>query len=100
MDITTFSECFLKQDDMVTRQIAGETIVVPIRRKIEDVDFIFTLNETGTMIWNLLDGRTSIAQIGEAVSAAYDVSGEEALRDAVDFLHSLKAEGLIKGRTE
>jgi hypothetical protein len=89
-------KCFLKEDEVVTRQIAGETIIVPIRRKVGDVDSIFTLNELGTMIWNLLDGRTSVTRIVEAVSTAYDVSPDEATKDTIDFLNSLNSEGLIQ----
>jgi hypothetical protein len=96
MNTKSLSKCFFKLDDIVTRQIAGETSVVPIRAKTEDVDSIFTLNELGTMIWNLLDGRTSVTRIVEAVSTAYDVSPDEATKDTIDFLNSLNSEGLIQ----
>lgn len=95
MDMNHVSKCFLKENNFVTREISGETIVVPIRGRPEDLDSIFTLNELGTMIWNLLDGRTSVGQIVESVSTTYDVSPEQAIRDTIDFLNSLEAEGLI-----
>ena len=96
MNTNHLSKCFLRMDDYVTREIAGETIVVPIRGKIGDLDSIFTLNETGSMIWNLLDGTTTASRIIEAISATYDVSPEEAAKDTTDFLNSLEAEGLIQ----
>ena len=89
------SRCFVKEDNFVTREIAGETIVVPIRARTEDLDSIFTLNELGTTIWNLIDGRTNVNQIVEAISNTYDVTEDEATKDTFDFLASLEAAGLI-----
>jgi hypothetical protein len=94
--MTASAKCFTRENDCVTREIAGETIIVPIRNRVGDLDSIFTLNEVGTMIWQLLDGRTNTHQIAEAVQQAYDVKQEEAIRDIVDFLESLKTAGLIK----
>jgi hypothetical protein len=96
MDTNQLSRCFVKQDDLVTREIAGETIVVPIRGRTEDLASIFTLNELGTLIWNLLDGQASVNQIAEAVSETYEVSLEQATEDILEFLKSLQAEGLIR----
>jgi hypothetical protein len=90
------AKCFARENDCVTREIAGETIIVPIRNRVGDLDSIFTLNEVGTMIWQLIDGRTSAHQIAEAIHQAYDVEQEEAARDTADFLDSLKSAGLIK----
>jgi len=89
------SKCFAKQDNFVTREIAGETIVVPIRGRTEDLDSIFTLNEQGTLIWNLLDGRTNVNQIVETISKTYEVTEDEATKDTIDFLTSLETAGLI-----
>lgn len=89
------SQCLEKENNFVTREIAGETIIVPIRGRTGDLDSIFTLNEQGTLIWNLLDGRTRVSQIVEAISKTYEVTEEEATRDTIDFLTSLETAGLI-----
>ena len=91
-------DCYVKDVDLVTREIAGETIIVPIWSKVADLDSIYTLNEVGSMIWNLIDGKTSVDQIVEAVCGAYDVSPEEARKDVLHFLESKKRQGLIKER--
>ncbi len=86
---------FGKEKNYVTREIAGETIIVPIRSHAKDLDAIYTLNEMGTLIWNLIDGHTSMGQIVNAVCEAYEVSKEEAEKDAAEFLESLHAALLI-----
>lgn len=93
MDILT--KCFVKKGDCVTREIAGETLVVPVRNHGGDVNAIYTVNELGTMIWQSIDGRTRVGQIVESISRAYDVTPEEAAKDTADFLHSLEMAGLI-----
>ena len=93
MDILT--KCFVKKGDFVTREIAGETLVVPVRNHGGDVNAIYTVNELGAMIWQFIDGRTRVGQIVESISRAYDVTPEEAAKDTSDFLHSLEMAGLI-----
>ena len=53
-------KCFSKEDNCVTREIAGETIIVPIKGRVGDLDSIYTLNEVGTLIWQLIDGQRNI----------------------------------------
>ncbi len=90
------AEYFTKKDDCVAREIAGETVIVPIRSRAGDVNSIYTLNELGTMIWRLMDGQTSISQIIEAVGREYEVTPGEARKDIFAFLADLKAAGLIQ----
>jgi len=93
MDILT--KCFVKKADCVSREIAGETLIVPVRNHGGDVNAIYTINELGTMIWQSIDGRTRVGQIVESIFRAYDVTPEEAAKDTADFLHSLEMAGLI-----
>ncbi len=87
--------CFSKEDNCVTREIAGETIIVPIKGRVGDLDSIYTLNEVGTLIWQLIDGRRNIGEIVQSVRKTYDVESEEVTRDTFDFLGSLEKAGLI-----
>ena len=88
-------KCFSKEDNCVTREIAGETIIVPIKGRVGDLDSIYTLNEVGTLIWQLIDGQRNIGQIVQSVRQTYDVESEEVTRDTFDFLISLEEAGLI-----
>ena len=96
MDPKSLSKCFAIKSDFVTREIAGEIIIVPVRAKAAELDSVYTLNEPGTMIWKILDGRTSVSQVIESVAETYDVSEKEASLDTVEFLTSLEREGLIQ----
>ena len=87
---------FTKRSDLVTRNISGETIIVPVEGHVGDLDSIYTLNEVGSTIWALIDGRTSLDQIAAAISDQFEVTPEEARRDVVELIDSLQAAGLIK----
>jgi hypothetical protein len=88
--------CFSKEKDLVTRDVAGEEIIVPIKGHVGDLEGVFTLNEVGGMIWRLIDGHTTVPQLMEAVREEYDVEAAEAEKDVADFLRSLEDAGLIR----
>jgi hypothetical protein len=94
MDI--LDKCFDKEKNLVTRDVAGEEIVVPIKGHVGDLEGVFTLNEVGAMIWRLIDGQTTVRQLMEAVRDEYDVEATEAEKDVADFLRSLEDAGLIR----
>ncbi len=72
------------------RKISGQTVIVHTGE-----DRLITLNETGTAIWERLDGRTTQA-IAEEMADLFEVSKEQALADALDFLNYMKARGLVE----
>jgi len=89
-------QCFTKDSDLVTRNIGDETIIVPVRSDVGNLDCIYNLNEVGATIWKLLDGKTTVSQLVEAIQEEYEVSKEEAEKDAFEFLESIQAAGLIR----
>jgi Coenzyme PQQ synthesis protein D (PqqD) len=90
------TKCFLKESDFATRSILGETIIVPIKGGVGDLNSIYVLNELGTQIWELINGKTSINRIIKEICEAYDVGPEEAEKDTMEFLSSLEGSGLIR----
>ena len=86
---------FVQEKDLVTRCIAGETVIVPIRQKAGDLDSIFTLNEVGTFIWQCIDGKTAVGEIVDAVCREFEVSRTAAEEDVNTYLADLLEAGLI-----
>jgi hypothetical protein len=82
--------------ELVTRQIADETLVVPVAGGVGDLDAIYTLNEVGAYIWGLIDAPRAVEEIVGAVSRAFDVSSEQAARDVAEFLGALESSGLVE----
>ncbi len=92
------TECFRKTTNCVTRCIAGETMIVPVRKDVADLGAIYMLNDVGSLIWDSLDGQTSGPRIVEAMCNTYDVAPEEAEKDVSDFLSELKTAGLVSDK--
>jgi hypothetical protein len=86
---------FKKIDDVIARQIAGETLLVPIRGELADMQKIFALNPVAEYIWQQLDGRQSLAQISQGLLARFEVAEEQAEADLAEFIAELLAAGLI-----
>ena len=81
--------------ELIKREIAGDTILVPVGKTVYDSNGLFVLNELGAFIWELLPKMETEAEICEAILAEYDVSPEEAARDVKEFLSKLRALGIL-----
>ncbi len=92
------AKAFKKDERIVTRDVAGETILVPIRGKLAELQRIFSLNPVAEYIWQELDGKRSVEEIRDDVLANFAVEKEQADREIDQFLKELLEAGLIKER--
>ena len=89
-------KAFQKDPLIASRKIAGETILVPIRRDVVDLQCIYTLNRVGARIWDLLDGRNNVEDIAETITSEFEVDRPQAEADVEEFLGQLEEVGAIK----
>ena len=83
-------KCYQKDPNMVSRKIADEFILVPIRQNVGDLESIYTLNETGARIWELIDGKNKVKEIKEKLIKEFEVTPEEAEKDIIEHLMQLE----------
>jgi hypothetical protein len=77
-------------DDVVAREIEGETIIVPLVSGIGDMeDELFSLNETGRAIWEKLDGKKDLKKVVEDLSAEFEASPKKIEKDVIGFVEEL-----------
>lgn len=81
--------------ELIKREIAGDTILVPVGKTVYDSNGLFVLNELGAFIWDMLPRVESPGEICKAVLEEYDVAEEEAARDIDEFLNKLKQMEII-----
>ena len=86
---------YMQADNLVTRQIAGETIIVPVGSGAGHVNAIFTLNCLGSIVWDMLSVPTADHKILQSICEKYEVPREQAQTDLTEFLDSLCAVGLL-----
>jgi hypothetical protein len=85
-----------KSVNVVSRIVADEAIVVPIRRGAADMDSIFTFNNSGTALWSMVEANRSSVEMSEYLQREYGLSAEQAMADTQAFLEDLAEAGLIE----
>ena len=83
------------RDNFVLRQVAGAWIVLSVADKTVDFNGMLTLNETGLMLWKLLENGSSREALAEALTEEYDVTYEQALVDVDEYLGKLERAGCL-----
>jgi len=89
---------YRRNPDIVARRVGGETILVPTGSDLADRQCLFTLNDTGTFLWDLLAAPRTFAHLLSALAEEFEVKRERADRDLRRFLADLEAQGCIIGR--
>lgn len=80
---------YAKNPDYVQRDVAGECILVPIRRNLTESNSIYVLNETGASLWERIDGTRSVRAIADEFIGEYDVTVEQLHQDFQTLLTDL-----------
>jgi len=93
-------ETYLRSSNVVSREIADETLVVPIRGGAGDLNSIFSFNPIGSDLWNLLEKEVSVEELTSWVTDHYDVSEQQALGDIREFVSELLGAGLVTTVTQ
>jgi hypothetical protein len=91
-------QTFVRSRSVVSRVVAGETLIVPVRGKVGDLASIYSFNGTGTLIWQLLDVPRTLAELVDGVEREYDVTREQAEKDVTQFLNDLFSVDLVEAR--
>ncbi len=91
-----WEKIYRKNNDIVTRKIAGELFIVPVKGTLADMQRIFTLNPIAEYIWEELDSAKSLDVISKGILDRYDVGKEQADADMLDFIDELLEADLIR----
>lgn len=83
------------QKELVKREIAGDTILVPVGQSVYESNGLFVLNELGSFLWDRLPGAEDEEALLQAVLAEYEVTREVARADIREFLDNLRKLGII-----
>jgi len=83
-----------KNSQVVSRNIGGQTILMPVYNSLKDSNAIYTLNETASCIWSLMDEKLTLSAIKERIREKYAVSQtqlDQELEEFIADLNSIKA---------
>lgn len=81
--------------ELICREIAGESFLVPVGKAIYDTNGLFVLTEVGGFLWNRLPLAADEEDLVQAVLAEYEVDEETVRKDVSGFLSKLKNLGIL-----
>lgn len=80
---------YSKNPNFVFRKVAREFLLIPVRKKLNQVNKLYVLNETAAAIWDRIDGRSSMEDIVDGVTRDFEVSAEQLSQDASTLIQDL-----------
>ena len=84
------------KNEYVLREVAGTWVVLPLATETVNFSGMLTLNESGAMLWKVLEQGCRKESLVDALLAEYEVSKEQAQNDVEEFLAKLTKAGCIE----
>lgn len=78
------------------REIAGQSVVVPLGSRVVEFNGIMTLSESGALLWRELEKGASIDEMVDVILSEYDVDRETARKDVEQFVQSMLDTSIIE----
>ena len=85
-----------RKADLVLREVAGESLLIPIRGSLADLQRIYTLNRVARAVWAELDGGRTMAEVRERLLERFEVGREQLEGDLREFAAQAVADGLAE----
>lgn len=86
------------KDGLVLRETAGQHVIVPTGRRVQEVRHIVYLSSSGAYLWEFMKDREfDKTDLVERIMEHYDgVTGEQAAADVEKFLHTLEENKILE----
>jgi hypothetical protein len=81
----------IRSKNVAWKVLDGESVVLNL-----DSGVYFTLDMTGTAVWERIDGATSLEEIGRGLCEQFEITVEQAQRDLLELTQTLLDEVLVR----
>jgi hypothetical protein len=88
-------QLYVRSESVVSRVIAGETLIIPVRKGVGDLASIYSLNEVASVIWQSVTGPRSTEEIVHTLQNEFAGEPEQMEQDVHAFLQEMSSVGLI-----
>ena len=89
-------KAYRRVGEFAVREIAGETILMPVRSHGTGPDSIRILNPTASLLWKALERPATVDDLVASVLAEFEVERSDARTDVEEFLATLSSAGLVQ----
>ena len=80
----------------VVRDIAGDTVIVPVGETALKYNGMITTNKTGAALWSALENETDFDSLIRLLVEKYEVDQDTAASDVKAFLEQMRKAGLLE----
>ncbi len=87
---------YRKKDNLLTRKVAGETLIIPIRGALADLQRIYALDPVAECVWNRLGETTATDDLYAEVLDQFEMDEERVRKDVDEFIDQLLKADLIE----
>lgn len=87
---------YVRSSSVVSRVIAEETLIVPVRRGVGDLASIYSLNSVASAIWNALTEPRTKNEIVQLLEQEFEAPPETVVSDVEAFLAEMSTAGLVE----
>jgi len=91
---------FAHRGEFALRQVGTESILVPVRNHVGDLDSVYVFTAVAARIWSLIDGERDVDSIVATISSEYDAEPDVIRADLEELLGSLEGASLIGAAIE
>ena len=81
---------FEKNADIVSRKIDDEFVLIPVCKRVQDMNCIYTLDEVSGRIWDLIGDKRSVKDIKRKLLTEYDVAPKDLEKDLIETIKEFK----------
>ena len=82
---------YVPAEEILCRELAGEMVLLDVPSAT-----YFSLNETGTRVWHLMETRATVEEVCQALAKEDDITPEHMMRELIPFVEQLLETGLIR----
>ncbi len=79
-----------KNENVVTRVIGDETILVPVYKTSDEINCIYTLNKVASRVWEMFDGKRTLDAIKKQLLKEFNTTPKEINKKLQKLLKDLK----------
>ncbi len=90
----------MNQYPVLHPQVASRTVEEQAVVVLSDAGEVTVLNPVGTRVWELIDGRRSVADIADEILAEYGAAPDVVRRDVQEFVQGLAELRAVELRDE
>ncbi len=92
---TFWEQVFKLSSDIVSREIAGEMLMVPVSGDLADLQQVFAANQVAQAILKQINGTADLSAIRDQIITLYDVDLPVLENDLREFIEMLQVNKLV-----